>query len=209
VLKHLVLNKKRIPVPVPITTLENAISWVETTLLSGQQSITKIILDEEPIPFDEDRYLPKKDLHNDSKLFVQIDSPKELSLQTIDALKNLTSMIEKSLEALAVNSWQTTGRFVPKGYSDFKIDYQLIIELTDHLLMMLDAQVYSKNVVDLVEKFEEIRTALSKAETDLDWKSLARILLTQLAPKLEEYYNELNSLEKALFELQANGAHRS
>lgn len=190
--------------PVPITTLENAISWVESTFLSEQQSITKIVLDEEQISVEENRFLPKKSLSAESKLSVQVDSPKELSLQTVDALKNLTSMIERNLETLAVTAWQTTGRFGPQGYADFKIDYQLVIDLTDHLLLMLNAQVYSKKVGELVEKLEKLRIGLSTAESEQNWKALAKILLTQLAPKLEEYLNELNSLERALFDQAAN-----
>ena len=52
-LKSITLNRKKIPVPIPLTSLREAIAWVESDLLTQDRTITQVTLDGEEIEFSE------------------------------------------------------------------------------------------------------------------------------------------------------------
>ena len=77
-LQNIYINKKKVPVPVPISGLRDAISWTEDFLVQPGYSLTRIELDGNLIDFDESGSLENRPLSNNSKLFLQLDSAADM-----------------------------------------------------------------------------------------------------------------------------------
>lgn len=200
-LKSLILNKRKIPVPIPIQNLEEAVSWVEGALLSKEQAITKIELDGREIEaLNNARQVA---LTGTSRLVVQSDSPLDLALQTVDALRNMLSVIDRGLKPLAVQCWQTAPKDAPEGLSATLADIDLLLDLLDHVLVLL--QDYDVKALEArSEEIIQCRKALGTAVSQSDWKGTARVLLNQLAEKFERLSGELGNVQKNLFDWSNN-----
>lgn len=199
-LKSLILNKRKIPVPIPIQNLEDAVSWVEQALLSKEQAITKIELDGREVEaLNNSRQVA---LTGTSRLVVQSDSPLDLALQTVDALRNMVAVIDRGLKPLAVLCWQTLPKNAPEGLGETLSDIDLLLDLLDHVMVLLNDRQSAKTLEPCVEQIIQCRKALAAAVSQSDWKGAARVLLNQLAEKLEKLNGELGSVQKELFDWQ-------
>ncbi len=201
-LKSLILNKRKIPVPIPIQNLEEAVSWVEQALLSKEQAITKIELDGREVEaLNNSRQVP---LSGTSRLVVQSDSPLDLALQTVDALRNMLAVIDRGLKPLAVLCWQTLPKHAPEGLGETLSDIDLLLDLLDHVVVLLHERPGAKILEACAEPIIQCRKSLAAAVSQSDWKGAARVLLNQLAEKLEKLNGELGTVQKDLFDWQCN-----
>ena len=102
-LKTVYLNHKKTPVPIPIKNLLQATRWIEEFLVKEGYSMTKLTLDGQEIDVFEGSVenIEAMALSQESRLEVQIESVKDISIQTIDALRNLCVILEKSLKPLS------------------------------------------------------------------------------------------------------------
>ena len=88
-LKKVIVNNKKVPVPVPVRTIDEALRWIEATLVPAGHTITRVALDDRVLgEHDSDGDLGGLPLNAESKLEVQIDSPVDLAIQTLDAMRN-------------------------------------------------------------------------------------------------------------------------
>lgn len=205
-LKEIILNKRKVPVPVPVKTVREAISWVEGVLVVKDHSITKIELDGKIIDLSNAQVgkLGDLPLEEGSKMVFQIDSPSELSIQTIDALRNLTVALGKNLKPIAVACWQTLPKDTPDDLNMVQKDVDLALDLLDHLLAMIDQKVSRTHIDEIAHAIGKARLTLQMAISNSDWKGSARILLNHLDPWLSALNDELSSIQKMIFELQAD-----
>jgi hypothetical protein len=194
-LKHVLVNSKKVPVPVPVRTMAEALEWLEHTLVPAGHTITRIALDEQLIGYTaEVALLQSLKLSPSSKLAIQIESPAELTLQTLDATRNLSEVINGGLKALAVACWQVRGSFKPQELETLCNDLQLVTELTEHAASLLDLgsgeAAALQGIAGLVKR---TAAALAMAKANSDWKGCARLLLNRLEPLLKELTNEAES----------------
>lgn len=205
-LKKLMINGKKIPVPVPIQKLPDAVAWIEKHLLRPDHTITRITLDGREIDLGNDEVLrvPSVTLTPESDLRCKIDSPMEICIQTIDALRNLSTAIGRNLKPVAVHLWEYKGPRLTTEARTVIDDARLMIELLDHILILIDRRIDITNVTSMRETIEKAHRAIQVAESHSDWKGLARVLLQQLEEPTLELSTELSSLQKTIYEIQAD-----
>lgn len=205
-LKKVVLNGKRIPVPVPVLDLAEAIQWIQKHLVRPDHVITRVQLDGRDIDVgvDGEIRLPRTLLNENSDLRCKIDSPQEICLQTIDALKNLSSVVGRNLKPVAVQLWNHKGAKVTAEATAVLEDATLMQELLEHVILLLDRRIDATNLNSYRDSVNKSMTALQYALQHNDWQACAKVLLNQLEAPTLELSSELESLEKVIFEIQAD-----
>jgi hypothetical protein len=203
-LKQLIANKKKIPVPVPLLTLKDAIGWVESVLVLKDHSITKIELNGKLIEYGVaiDGSPGRTPLTDQSKLEIQIDSPLDLSIQTIDVIRTMAMVMKRSLRVMAVTCWQSSQRTMPAEIDVVASDLGLIRDLVDHLALLLKGAVSISGVETVAVGIDKLKVAMEMAISGSDWQGVAKILLKQLEPKLIELHESLDSLQRNICEYQ-------
>ena len=210
-LKTIYLNQKKVPVPIPIKNLYEALHWIEKHMLRDGHSITRVNLDNQSIDtFDlSEMNMRERILDKDSKLEIQIDSVQEISIQTIDALRNLAVVLGRSLKPTAVKCWQSESQDTLQNC--LKIldeDLCLVLDLLSHVEILVRDRVSVTNIQildrQLSEVYEEVQGFLHKN----NGKSVAKVLLQKLEPILEELNHELSMLQNCVFEVYAEKQDR-
>ena len=205
-IKSLFLNKKKVPIPVPLRTLQEVVEWVESYLVQGDKTITKIVLDGEEIEPLPSRPLP---VGESSKLFIQVDSPVELAVQTIDALRNMCSILLKNIKHRAVFLWGTSPSDRPEFVDEFFEDFTLLLNLSDHVMVLLSGICQTKNIENLTAELTDAEKAQQIAISQSDWRGLAKVMLRQVEPRLVELSDELSHLQRLVFEMNSNSRARA
>ncbi|MDQ3230566.1 MAG: hypothetical protein M3Q07_02005, partial [Pseudobdellovibrionaceae bacterium] len=179
---------------------------IEKHLLRPDHTITRIILDGREIDLGHEDILrvPALPLTPESDLRCKIDSPMEICVQTIDALRNLSTAIGRNLKPVAVHLWEYKGSRLSMEARAVIEDARLMIELLDHILVLIDRRIDITNVTSIREAIDKAHRAIQIAESQSHWKGLARVLLQQLEEPTLELSNELSSLQKTIYEAQAD-----
>jgi hypothetical protein len=128
----------------------------------------------------------------------------EICIQTIDALRNLSTAIGRNLKPVAVHLWEYKGSRLSMEARAVIEDVRLMIELLDHILILIDRRVDITNVTSMRESIGKSHRAIQVAESNSDWKGMARVLLQQLEQPTLELSHELSSLQKNIYETQAD-----
>lgn len=204
-LKKLVINNRKIPVPIPILNLGEALLWIEKHLLRPDHSITRVTLDSQDIDYVDglSQQWQSKKIEDEQELRCKIDSPTEICLQTIDALRNLSTVIARNLKPVAVHLWEFKGHRLPLETKSILDDVGLLVELLEHILVLLDRRVDTTQVNAIHEAISHASLGTQYGESQSDWRGIARVLLQQLEPPILELATELTSLEKGVFEMEA------
>ena len=137
-LKKIKVGNKEIPVPVPIQDLSGALSWIEETLIPKNSILTKVFLDGIDMLDASHDVMSLSKLSESSHLEVQIESPWELSIKTLDVIRDLANAIEKRLKSIAVECWEQTSELGLKQVNDTSNDLSLILELVEHINGIMD-----------------------------------------------------------------------
>ncbi|MBI2601521.1 MAG: hypothetical protein HYW48_00545 [Deltaproteobacteria bacterium] len=196
-LKKIKLKHKEIPVPVPIKTLGEALSWVEKLFAKHDTILTSVVLDDremvDGLKKTKVRNIP---LNANSSLHIRIESPKDLSLQTLDVVGDLASAISNRLKGLAVHCWQD-GSIKPRGeLEEISSDISLLLELIEHMNGILDySHAYLAPVNGLAHLIRSAHEAFHEKMSALHWQELARVLVTRLEPYLRELAKESTALQ--------------
>lgn len=209
-LKRITLNGRRVPVPVPILDLVEAVEWLQKHLVRPDHHITRIELNGSDIDFstDGDVKVARLQLDDNADLRVKVDSPSEICLQTLDVLRNLSSVIGRNLRPVAVQLWEHKGVKVPVATTAVFDDFSLMQELLDHILLILDKRVDAINLLSYQATLNKGFAALNMAVQSQDWKGAAKVLLNQIEAPAGELADELSSVEKVIFELMADKSTR-
>lgn len=196
-LKRVFINNKKVPVPVPVLTLDDALRWVEETLVPAGHTITRVSLDDKLLTGREPDPHIQGDmpLTDDSRLEIQIDSPADLTIQTLDAIRNLSSVMLAGLKGLAVDCWQARGSMRPGDLESVLNDGQLLLDLIDHVTGLVDAQHSEAAAIQgLAGMIRRTTVSLSMARANSDWKGAARILLNKMEPLLKDLTAEAETM---------------
>lgn len=199
-LKSFFLNKKKIPIPIPTTGLADLVSWVEKDILKSGQLITRLGIDGQDMDYATgvDDGLPNLPLVAESIVEMQVDTPEQLCIQSIDVLSNLCTILEKVLKPIAVDAWQTPPTAVPHDINDVIDDLELMKELIDHLQIWFERDEASGNLRNLRDLNENAVRLMKIAISQSDWRSVARLLLKQVEPAIMALHQELARLQEDL-----------
>lgn len=222
-LRRVFINNKKVPVPVPVRTLSEMLAWVEATLVPAGHSITRVCLDERVLTARDldPRAVPNAKsagggglgatiLKDDAKLEIQIDSPTDLTLQTLDAIRNLASVIVSGLKTLAVECWQARGSLKPIELDSAINDSLLILDLIEHVSGLIDPQnVEAAATLGIGAMLKRASVGLAMARANSDWKGAARILLNKYEPLLKDLMIEAETLHLRIATMPAQAAMAS
>lgn len=201
-LKRLIINNKSVPVPVPIKNCLDLFEWLEQHLIPAGHSITKFMVNKNSFldAISDVGQLRKAVLTTDTKVEIQIDSPKDLVIQTLDAYRNLGSVVQSSLKQIAVECWQTKQVEKPEFIDHLLEDLQILNDLYDNVSPLLDTT--RNDVLSLGTKVEHCKglyKALLVAKSQSDWKGVARLLLNRLEPLLRDVTSEAEAMQLGVF----------
>lgn len=199
-LKNVLLNGKKLPVPVPVKSMSDALGWLEDYLIEPKKTITKIELDGVVL---EDESCGEMPLTASSRLVVQADSAIELAIQTIDALRNMVGVIIRDIKHCAVQVYQLKAEDSQEFLDNFLCDLGLMLDLSNHLFGLVgDYAEYN----DLSEALSHVETSLGGAHSfraNMDWTPLARLILQKIEPEIQDVSNKLVAFQKKILELDA------
>ncbi len=197
-LREVYIRKKKIPIPVPLKNMAQAYQWLEKTWLNEQSAITSIKLD--------DKELNEKDLKDEnivlgdkSRLEVQIDSPQELAIQTLDVVRDLSHQIEKSFKMAAVKCWEKTDEIPFQEIKEIEDDLHLILQLIEQVNGIFDYSVAEMAPINgLARLLTRFTKDLSDARKFKDWKAVAQVMLNKLEYILKELVTESETLQMSI-----------
>jgi hypothetical protein len=193
-LKRIIINQKKVPVPVPILTLGEAVRWVEATLVPQGHTITRVALNDRVVGGEETQAATR--LTVDSKLEIQIDSPVELAVQTLEAVRNLSSVVFSGLKPLAVECWQAKPVVRPNELPSTTNDLSLVLDLIDHIVSLVEPMdIDVAPIQGIALMLKRVSVSLSMASSSSDWKACARLLLNRLEPLLKDLMAESESIQ--------------
>ena len=197
-LKHVYINGKRIPVPIPVLVLDEALDWVEHTLVPEGHTMTRVTIDGCILGGDleDNDTTGQMPLTPRSRLEVQVDSPTDLAIQTLEAMRNLCSVVGGGLKPLAVACWKTKPVARPLQLDANLSDCELILDLSDHLVGLLDKSAQETAAVQaLTGMLNRHLTALRMAIANSDWRGVAKVLLNKIESTMVELENECETLQ--------------
>lgn len=200
-LKKIQLKDKEIPVPVPIATLADAIDWIEATLVPTGSLLTSVILDGDETMmkgFDRDGHEVKLSSHSD--LFARIESPKDLSIGTLDAVRDLSFELSKKIKKVAVKTWNLESDTHLTELTEIHDDIKLILNLIDHANGIMDYTHEDLAPINGIAKLlartmEEYR----KAKNRCDWKRVSVLLVNRIEELLKDLVGECETLQLNIF----------
>jgi len=196
-IKKIFLSHKEVPVPVPVKTLAEAYSWVQATFVKKNNIITNIVLDgvevlgelEGGAKFDHE-------LREDSVIEFQLDNPRDLSLQTLEALRDLAFQMDRRLPSLAVKSWQFKDDTHIGEIKEIANDLTLMLDLIEHLNGILQySHEYLAPVNGLSRLLNRVLGYLLEAAKAADWQRCSTLLLNRLEPLLKDMVAECENLQ--------------
>ena len=194
-IKWVSINSKRVPVPVPLNTLSDALDWIQDHLLQKEDTITKIVMNDIEI---ESELIPgiKGRLSGETVLEFQVDTPFDLMVQSIETIRNFCTVLLRGVKQLAVDLWQmeeTEANKVLITLNNFQADLALIVELVEN------SQNIDVRFSEHINRFNEygqslgqISLAMEAAIAKSDWKGCARLLLNNLEPAILRLVEDTN-----------------
>jgi hypothetical protein len=200
-LKKVRIREKEIPVPIPVRNLQEAIVWITSTFLEEGSVLTKVTLDGVDLAFGDEKIEKGVFLSEDSVLRIQIDNPRQLSIKTLDVIRDISVGMNDKLKLLAVKGWQSPSN------KDFLYDVRLILDdlnlalhMIEHVNGLVDyTHVDAAPVNGTYRLLIRVREKLKHAYLKADGKECATLLLNRLEPLLKELSNESENLQIRIF----------
>lgn len=202
-LKTVILNNRTIPVPVPINNLEEALYWIQDTFSDEESAITKVVLDGRNIDEYELKLkdIKKIELKPTSKLCVQLDSPLDLAIQSIEAIKNLLLIIQQHLRVIAVELWQLHSNKAPSLLRNNLEDIQLVSDLLLHVeALILRPGFELTSFKKLTQQMQQIYLSLQKLYLESNWKEYAKSLLNKVEPLCNTLNFHLDDIKEQILQ---------
>ena len=202
-LKHLMINQKLIPVPVPLRNLAEVCTWVDETLVEVGKTVTSAILDGRNVLelWGQLTVCESVSIHPDMRLELRVESPEELTLQSLDAIQSLCLAILSGIKSLAVHLWQARKNDIQPELVEVIHDLDLVVRLIDRLRDMgVDQNAELGKLIERLEQLQKNLNDLSRAKLSGDWKEAAQILLrgTPTTPGLESVLREVSAESRTL-----------
>ncbi len=193
-LKKFVLNGREIPVPIPLVTLGQVVSWVETTLAKSGQVITCIILNGKS--FDDLNQLNVKGnikLSEDTLLEMRLESPKDLLIQSLETIYDLAKVVQANIKQVAVDCWKFQGeKSSGTQLTIFLGDLKLILSLLDQVIGL--AELFPTDTTAIQGIYALISSqieSISREHAEKNWREISRILLHRCEVSIKDLSAEI------------------
>lgn len=205
-LKQMIVNGRTIPIPVPLTTLQDALNWVADHLSNPDQTLTRVVLEGSEIELEtlESPTVCKTSLQHNPRLEIQMDSPLDLAIQSLEALTNLSSVVERGMKPVAVECWSLPVGAQSKEADNLFDDLDLIGDLLAHFLDLVDHRFGDiTQFSDTAKAIQQHLLSLRLARSQSDLRGVAKVLLNKLEPLMSAMVNQCVRLESELIETKA------
>ena len=195
-LKSFMLGEKIIPVPVPLTNLSEAMAWIESTFIKKDFVLTLATLDGKDILGVSDTQRKGILLDRASELAVRVDSPRDLSIKTVEAVRDLSVGILSRLQPVAVKCWESDSDVYLSSLREISNDLDLIQDLVGHVSGIMDYTHKEMAPVSALTRLLKYPLADLKASMKTcKWKECSHILLNRIEPLLVELGPESDQLQ--------------
>jgi hypothetical protein len=195
-LKFIYIRNRRIPVPVPLSNVEDALAWVSDTFAVEDRLITRAILDGEEIELDAIDMVDWP-LSATSELVVQVESPREISNQSLEVIRDFCLVLLSRIKPAAVALYQYENSEIPASLEELLEDMDYLRSLRTHINGILD-QFHSD-----IAPFEAMSIICDRVVGDLtqemrkkNWQRCSEILLHRLDPFVKKLHYEVVELQK-------------
>jgi len=195
-LKFIYLKNQKIPVPVPVRSLADAVRWVSETFCSEGQIITKLNLDGFEIDLDGLTVASDHEIDANSELKFQIDEPRDLSVQSLEAVKDFAIVVLPQIRQLAIELYKGPNPEVIAEFDEIMTDLDFIFDLKFHINGILDQYHEALAPFEgLAYLAEIVKRDLSKFYGKKMWSDAAVTILGRLCPFLKELVKEIETLQ--------------
>lgn len=192
-IKQISYNNKALPVPVPVRNLLQLFTWLQDFIMKPDDTITKLKISSAEVDLES---MSEKDFESfkiqcDAQVEVIVDHPLSIAVQTLDALRNMSAVLDHAFKPLAVTCWQCKELEEPADFGGLLTDLCLLVELTDHVILLLTNNVSTKFMADLSAEIKIQVMRLEEAISEKNWQSVARILLQKIEYPTQKLLEEL------------------
>lgn len=195
-LKFIFLKNQKIPVPIPLLNLREALFWVEDNFCKKHEIITKITLNGEEIEFDDENRFDRINLSDTCKLSFQLDEPKDLSVQTLEALKNLALVILPRVKLISVDLYDSHHDHTVNAFDEAMEDMRYIFDLRHHINGVLDCRHRMlAPFVGLAHLAKIVSEDLARLRAAKKWSQISVALVGRLEPFLKDLVKEIDTLQ--------------
>ncbi len=196
------VNGQEMPVPIPVTSLTEAMNWFESNMLPEDKAVTCLYLDGEDITeIYQSHSLKSQALTPQSKLEVLVESPVELTIGCLEAMDGTAKMLIGESKRLCVQLWQLDPLAAPTEVVRFEEDLRLLLDLAYHMLEFVDRTGASiAGVIANSRLLTRNLQELEDAHRQKNFQLCARIILNKIRPWLKEQSTEV---EKVLMSLRS------
>ncbi|MFK7872192.1 MAG: hypothetical protein AB8C84_03330 [Oligoflexales bacterium] len=198
-LRQLFIGEMKVPVPVPVHSLNDAMDWIGKTLLDKGSVVTSMELNQHAIALDEEGFPAFGDrervLNEESLLKICVDSPVTLALESLDAIRELAAALQRSTPKVAVVCWQHRIEKPPAEYVDFCEDLNLMVELLEHVHALMDrSHLNLAATCALAGLLVRMIHDLKSKQKNGEWKECAKTLVDRLELWLRNLITETENL---------------
>ena len=195
-LKFIYLKNQKVPVPVPILDLKSAIEWAQETFCQNDQIITRVTLDEDDVNLDLISEYGKLELTSDNVLAIQVDAAKDLSMQTLEAVKDFASVVIPRVKQVAVDLYKGPKESMIVEFDEMMTDLDFIFDLRFHVNGILDQYHEAMAPFEGLSYLAEIvKKDLIVLRQQQKWEEAAVSILGRLEPFLAKLIQEIDELQ--------------
>jgi hypothetical protein len=198
-LKRISINQRWLPVPVPLKTLEEVLTWLTDNFIPQGKQLTSVVIDGDDITdsLQDHRFVSRLLIDQSTVFEVKVESPFELALQGLETAHNLCQAVLRAIKVVAVNLWQSPPNETHPELIQLQEDVECVVEIIDHARGLgIESYVDLAMILDFQNHLKKILLTLSAAESKADWKGCAQILLRDTSTS--------TGLETSLKQLQEN-----
>jgi hypothetical protein len=195
-IKEMILNSQKIPVPLPIFTGDDLIDWLQGRMARQGQIITKLVINGQNRTNDLDTpKLARLQLSELDIIEVSIDSAADLVLDSMEAIVDFSRLVLQGIKGLAVGLFQYDGKQTPSEVANTVDDLRTMIGLYEHVSQITDISTGEIAAFEGLNRL--IRRAFKSFESHIShrqWEDAARVLLNQLEPLIRDLMDETERL---------------
>lgn len=174
----------------------DALDWFNQTLVGPKEVLTKVILNGEDLDFDKMDQFYGLELNSATLIELQIDEAKDLSVQTLETLKDFASVVIPRIDTVAVGLYEDAEAKYISEFYEMMQDMEFIFDLRFHLNGILDpfnAQLAAFE--GLCHVATVVKRDLTKLQAAKKWPEVSISLVGRLKPFLAELIKEIEELQ--------------
>lgn len=192
----LVFKNREIVIPIVSPTLDEALRWVETTLLREGTVVASVLLEEKEMIHELYRKSVRDlKLPGGSRLQIEIDAPDSLLVQSLAVACDLAKGILRRVKELGLESWSVRRTWPRTELEEIFEETKLLLDLVKHMNFLNDGDVPLKALNDLASLISHANADFGGALIREDRPSLANLLESHLFLYMKDLLREGESLQ--------------